>query len=287
MPTFATTEPIALTLDLVAADIQLLAGTHDDTTVDVAPADDTAASAKAAESTTVEFSRNKLVIRTPKQRSSFLRRSKSSAKHDSDGTIKVTVRLATGSSVQGEAGLAHVTGEGRLGECRFTAASGDIKLGRTGALWVETAMGAVTVEAVDGPAYVVAAHGIVDIGRVEGTANVRTVSGATRLGDVSGALKLSGADGTVSVERAESDVEMKITKGDIRIGEVRTGSVDLSTTVGSVQVGIRSGTSALLDVSSLVGSVVNELDGAAGPTGKDRVKLSARTLHGDVRVHRA
>jgi hypothetical protein len=63
--------------------------------------------------------------------------------------------------------------------------------------------------------------------------------------------------------------------------------VQLTTTVGSVHVGVRNGTSALLDVSSLVGSVVNDLDGAAGAKGADRVKVSARTLHGDVRVHRA
>jgi hypothetical protein len=254
MPTFATTEPVALTLELVAADVELLAGSHDGgTTVEVLPSDDTEASVKAAASTTVEYSGGKLLIRTPKQRSPlFGRGGRLSPKHKGDGAIKVVVRLAAGSTVEGEAALAHLTGRGRLGRCRFKAASGDITLGQTGPLWVQTALGAVTVEAVDGPAHVVATQGKVDIGR------------------------------------ADSDVEVKTANGDIRIGEVRTGKVRLSTTVGSVKVGVRSGTSALLDVSSLVGSVVNELDGAAGPAaGRDRVEVSARTLHGDVVVHRA
>lgn len=289
MPTFATTEPIALTLDLVAADVHLLAGPHDGgTTVDVFPSDDSAASVKAAASTTVEYSGGRLMIRTPKQRSPiFGRGGKLSPKHNGDGAIKVTVRLAAGSTVKGEAGLAYLNSEGRLGECRFKSASGDIRLGQTGPLWVETALGAVTVEAVAGSAHVVAAHGKVDIGRIDGAADVRNISGATRLGEVSGDLKLVGANGAVTVDKADSDVQVKTANGDIRIGEVRTGSVQLTTTVGSVEIGVRPGTSALLDVSSLVGSVVNNLDGAEKATGPDRVKVSARTLHGDVWVHRA
>ncbi|MBS2533708.1 DUF4097 family beta strand repeat protein [Catenulispora sp. NF23] len=289
MPIFATTDPIALKLELRAAEVHLLAGPHEEgTTVDVVPADDTAASVKAAASTTVEFSGGQLEIRTPKDRAPlFGRGSRLSPKYTGDGTVKVTVRLAAGSTVKGVAGLAQLNGAGRLGECRFTAGSGDIVLGETGPLWVETALGAVFVEAVAGSAHVVAAQGKVEIGRAEGTVDVRNTSGATRLGQVCGAVKVAGVNGVVTVDRADSDVEVKVTNGDIRIGQVRTGSVRLETTVGAVEVGVRAGTSALLDVSSLVGGVANDLDDADGPTGTDRVKISARTLHGDVWVHRA
>jgi len=289
MTTFATTEPITLALELRAADVHLLAGRHDGgTTVDVFPSDDTAASLEAAASTTVEYSKGRLEIRTPRRRAPlFGRGSRLSPKYTGDGAIKVTVRLAAGSKLKGVAGLVYLHSEGRLGECRFTSGSGDITLGQTGPLWVETALGAVTVEAVAGSAHVVAAHGKVDIGRIEGAANVRNVSGATRLGEVSGALTLVGVNGAVTVDRAGSDVEVKTTNGDIRLGEVRKGTVQLATTVGSVEVGVRAGTSALLDATSLVGSVVNNLDSTDGPQGKDRVKVSARTLHGDVWVHRA
>ena len=235
MPTYATTEPIALTLELRAADIHLLADTHaDGTTVEIVPSDDRPASAEAAESTTVEYSDGRLEIRTPKQRAPlFGRGSKLSPKFTGDGAITVTVRLAEGSTLQGVAGLANLTGEGRLGECRFRSGSGDITLGQTGPLRLETALGAVTVR------------------------------------------------------QADADVEVKTANGDIRIGEVRTGAVQLTTSVGSVEVGVRAGTSALLDVSSLVGRVVNDLADADGPGGDDRVKITAHTTRGDVWVHRA
>lgn len=235
MPTFATTGPIALTLELRAADIHLLAGSPDDgTTVDVVPADDRPASVTAAENTTVDFLGDRLEIRTPKQRAPlFGRGSRLSPKFTGDGAITVTVRLAAGSTVRGVAGLANLTGEGRLGECRFRSGTGDITLAQTGPLRLETALGAV------------------------------------------------------SVGQADSDVEVKTANGDIRIGVVRTGSVRLTTSVGSVEVGVRAGTSALLDVSSLVGRVTNDLDSADGPSGDDRVKISAHTTRGDVWVHRA
>jgi hypothetical protein len=235
MPTFATTEPVSLKLELLAADIRLLAGSHaDGTTVEVSPADDSAAALKAAESTTVEFSKDRLEIRTPKQRAPlFGRGSRLSPKFTGDGVITVTVRLAAGSTVKGVAGLATLTSEGRLGEVRFHSGTGDITLARTGPLKVETALGAVTVQ------------------------------------------------------HADSDVEVKTANGDIKIGEVGTGSVQLSTSLGSLEVGVRAGTSALLDVSALLGSVVNDLDATDGPDGGDRVKISARTLRGDVWVHRA
>lgn len=235
MPVFATTEPIELKLELLAADVRLLAGRHDDgTSVEIGPADDSPAALKAAESTTVEFAKGRLEIRTPKQRAPlFGRGSRLSPKFTGDGTITVTVRLAAGSAVKGVAGLATLTAEGRLGEVRFQSATGDVTLEQTGPLKVETALGAVTVR------------------------------------------------------RADSDVEVKTTNGDIKIGEVRTGSVRLATSLGSLEVGVRAGTSALLELSALLGGVVNDLDAADGPGGEDRVKIDARTLRGDVWVHRA
>ena len=48
--------------------------------------------------------------------------------------------------------------------------------------------------------------------------------------------------------------------GDVRLGEVVRGSVVLETRLGDVEVGIREGTAAWLDVSSKVGTIRNTLD---------------------------
>lgn len=267
MPVFDTTEPISVTLELISARVTLDAAAHPHTEVEIAPADGSAASARAAAETTVEFNRGSLVIRTPRQRGSLFGRGRQSTV---DGSITVGIRLAPGSSVRGEAGLGRLHAEGRLGECRFKTASGDIRLQETGPLRLETALGAIAV------------------GRVDGAAEVNNVSGPTEIGEVTGGLRVVGANGEVRVGRAAGDAEVKIANGGVTIGEVSAGTVQLETTVGSVDVGIREGVAALLDLRSLIGGVSNNLEGSAAPaSGEKSVRVHARSLNGDIRVHRA
>lgn len=57
---------------------------------------------------------------------------------------------------------------------------------------------------------------------------------------------------------------------------------------GDVEVGIRAGTAAWLDVSSGAGTVHNALDSASGPEQSDEtVQIRAHTAYGDIVLRRS
>ena len=79
----------------------------------------------------------------------------------------------------------------------------------------------------------------------------------------------------------------KSAHGDVRLGEVVRGSVVLETKVGDLEVGIREGTAAWLDISSRVGKLHNALDSADKPgSSAETVEVRARTSVGDIVVRR-
>jgi len=62
----------------------------------------------------------------------------------------------------------------------------------------------------------------------------------------------------------------------------------LETAYGAIEVGVREGTAAWLDVSSGSGSVHNSLTASEGPEqSEDTVKIRARTRYGNIDVRRA
>jgi hypothetical protein len=64
--------------------------------------------------------------------------------------------------------------------------------------------------------------------------------------------------------------------------------VSLQTAFGELEVGIREGTAALLDVRSQFGRVRSELDASDGPEASDEtVEVRARTAHGDIVIRRS
>ena len=75
--------------------------------------------------------------------------------------------------------------------------------------------------------------------------------------------------------------------GDVRVGEVVRGTVVLETKVGDLEVGIREGTAAWLDVSAMAGKVHNALDAVGVPEpSAETVDVRARTSFGDVVIRR-
>ena len=279
MPTFDTPEPIALAIDIGAGAARVVASERADTVVAVRPSDPSSASdARDAEQTRVEYSDGGLGVKAPKRRALTGRR----------GSIDVTIELPTGSRVRGQAAAASFRGEGRLGESRFATAAGDVELDQTGGLHLTTARGDVTVNRVMGHARVTVAAGDVRIGQIDGTAAIKSAHGDTWVGEISGDLRASAANGDISIDRAGATVGAKTAHGDVRIGEVSRGSVVLQSGAGELEVGVREGTAAWLDLRSESGAVRNSLDAVDGPEGADEtVEVRARTGHGDVVVRRA
>lgn len=166
--------------------------------------------------------------------------------------------------------------------------SGDVRFGTTGPLHLTASHGAITVDRVEGPAEITTSSGSIRVGTVAGFAVLKNSHGTTSVGDVTGDLRVSGANGDVIIDRAHASVEARTANGTLRVAEVACGTVQLETSYGAIDVGVREGTAAWLDVSSGFGAVHNSLSGSGGPEkSEDTVEVRARTRHGNIDVRRA
>jgi hypothetical protein len=278
MPVFTTPEPISVTIELNMGDARIIASDRTDTFVEVSPRDDSKASdIRAAEQTRVEYSNSRLLVKTTQR--SFIGRG---------SPVDVTIELPVGSSVQGDSGMGDFGCEGHLGECRFKTGMGNIRLDHTGAVHLKTGMGNIAVDRGLGDADVTTGSGDVRIGHIGGAAVIKNSNGDTAVGEVTGDLRVKSANGRITVDRAHASVIAKTANGNIRIGEVVNGAIVLETAAGEVEIGIREGTAAWLDVGSKYGRVRNSLDEASSPEQSEAtVEVRARTSYGDITIHRA
>lgn len=281
MPKFDTPEPISVAIALLVGDIRITASDRGDTVVLVSASDPSKKSdVKAAEETRIEYSQGRLLIRAPKSWRQY-------TPFGGSESIDVAIQLPAGSHVEGEAAVADLGCEGRLGECRFSTSAGSMRLHETGPLHLSTSAGSVTVERVRGRAEI-AASGQVLIREIDGPAVIKNLNGVTWVGEVNGDLRCNAANGDINVDRALGAVAAKTANGAVRIGEVVRGSVELGTAYGELEVGIREGTAALLDVRSQFGRVLNSLTASEGPGPSDeKVEVRARTSFGDILIHRS
>ncbi|MEU9419369.1 DUF4097 family beta strand repeat-containing protein [Streptomyces sp. NPDC048272] len=279
MPSFDTPEAISVTARVEAGSIQFTAGDRHDTVVEVRPRDPKKdQDVRAADQTEVTYAGGVLDIRTPKQRYLVGR----------TGTVDVTVELPTGSGVDMTGAWAQVLGEGRLGEVRVKTSSGDVRLDTTGPLRLTASHGSITVDRVEGTAEITTSSGSVRVGTVDGPAVLKNSHGTTTIGVATGDLRVSGSNGDIEIRRAEDSVTAKTAHGTLRVGEVARGVVQLETSYGAIEVGVREGTAAWLDVNSGSGQVRNTLTASETPENtEDTVKIRARTRHGNIDVRRA
>ena len=282
MPTFDAPEPISVTIELVLGDVQITASDRTDAVVEVLPTHPAnALDVQAAQQTRVEYANGKLLVKAPKQRAFGLLSTKC-------GSIDVTIELPAGSHVRGDAAMAAFRCEGRLGDCRFKTATGNVQIQQAGALDLNTAAGDVTVDRANGHVDVVTGTGAVRLGEIQGPASIKNSNGETWIGEVTGELRVNAANGGITVDRAHADVSTKTANGSIRLGEVVRGSVSLGTALGELEVGVRAGTAAWLDLNSTVGTVRNHLDATDGPgSAEETVEVHARTSFGDIVIRRS
>jgi DUF4097 and DUF4098 domain-containing protein YvlB len=281
MPTFETLEPISVTIALVVGDLRITASDRKDTVVLVSPSDTSKESdVKAAEQTRVEYSEGRLLIKAPRSWKHF-------SPFGGRESIDVAIELPAGSRVEVEAAVADFSCDGRLGESRFTTGVGNIRLDETGPLHLSTSAGSVIVDRVRGRAEV-SGSGQVSVREIDGSAVIKNLNGVTWVGLVKGDLRCSATNGDITVDRALGAVAAKTANGAVRIGEVVRGTVELGTAYGELEVGVREGTAAMLDVRSQFGSVRNSLTASDGPEPSDQtVELRARTSFGDIVIHRS
>ncbi|CAM5395959.1 Putative adhesin domain-containing protein OS=Streptomyces microflavus OX=1919 GN=Smic_80170 PE=4 SV=1 [Streptomyces microflavus] len=99
---------------------------------------------------------------------------------------------------------------------------------------------------------------------------------------------MSGANGDMDITRSEGSVTAAPAHGTLRVAEVARGTVQLETSYGAIEVGVREGTATWLDVSSGSGQVRNTLTSSKAPEeSEDNVRIRARTRFGNIDIRRA
>ncbi|WJV47857.1 DUF4097 family beta strand repeat-containing protein [Streptomyces flavofungini] len=278
MPTFDTPEPLSALIEFEIGTARISAGKRLDTVVSVLPSDGREdVDVKAAEQVQVTCNNGRLAVKGPKKRSLF----------GKGGSIEVSVELPAGSDVQGLSPAGVFTTEGRLGDCRFESAAGDIHVAEVGAAFLRSDHGDVRVDRATGDVEIDAA-GRIDLGTVAGAANIRNRKGDTTLGEVTGELRVNSSNGRISVGVAHAGVDAKSDNGTIKLGEVARGQITLQTADGDLEVGIRESSAAWLEVNSQAGTVHNSIGSTDGPgPDAETVQVRARTGLGDIVIRRA
>jgi DUF4097 and DUF4098 domain-containing protein YvlB len=281
MTTYPTPHPISATIDLAAGDIEVRASDRDDTIVEVAPSyalND--ADVAAVEQTRVEFANGVLRVIGAKGRGMGLRHNR--------GSVRVTVSMPTGSSVQATSGIGRITGSGRFGDCRVRSGAGDVAIADASSLDVATGIGEVTANEITGDVKVKTGTGAVRVTSVGGATHIRNSNGITELGDAQGTVSVKSSNGRVTIDRAHSDVKAATSLGDVTLGSVEGGSVEVRTAMGRVEVGVREGVAARLDLHTSFGNVISGLAPTGQPAATDgTVTVVARTSAGDIVISRA
>ena len=281
MPTYPTTGPITVTIQLAQGPLHIEASPRSEATVEVVPSNPQhEPDVRAAEATRVEYTDGTLRVTGPKTGTVGILRK--------PGSVSVTISVPEGSNIQAATGLGRVTSTGPLGRCRIRSGAGDVNVQDAHGLDVTTGFGSISAGHVSGDASCVTGSGGVRVADVDGSMTVKNSNGETWIGGVGQAVKVKSSNGSVTIERARNDVRLATANGNLRVGSAEQGTVELRTAMGRIEVGLPEGTAARLDLHTSFGSVVNQLEATQRPASDDSiVTMSARTSAGDIVICRA
>jgi hypothetical protein len=280
MPTFPAPEPISLVVELPSGSLHVAATDRDDATVTVVPANPgKSADVRLAADTKVQLADGVLTVTSPRDLRQFLPMS--------SGVVAVAVELPAGSSVRGKLGFGGLDAEGRLGAVDVTLSAGNARIEDADRVAIKASAGSIVAGSVAGSAELRASAGSVRVREAAGDMTIRSANGDTTVGTVTGALTVAGAHQEVTVGRVVGSVTAKTASGNVRVERLESGSVHLTTSYGTVEVGVPEGTAALLDVSSKNGAVRNKLSPTEGPVADESTaEVHVTTGYGDVVVRR-
>jgi DUF4097 and DUF4098 domain-containing protein YvlB len=280
MPKFDTPDPITASVEPGVGYLTIVAGERADTTVEIRPTNPADESdVDAAARTTVEFAGDTLTIRGPKI-NPFGWSNKSRS-------IDVIVELPAGSRISAKNGMGDLTATGRLGDVSYKTGLGHVQFDETGSLSVTSGTGNVLGKRITGRASITTS-GRLHLGELAEGGALNNSNGVTVIGAARGPVKVRSANGDITVEESESDVEAKTANGAVRVLDAVRGSLSLETAMGEIEIGIREGSAAWLDVTTKFGAVRNEMTAAEGPVEHaDKVEIHANTSFGDITVRRA
>jgi DUF4097 and DUF4098 domain-containing protein YvlB len=263
MTTFDSPTPVQIRIELSGGSVRVRASERSDTVVSVRPGNERkAADVQAADQVRVEYADGRLGITSPRRaRLLFM---------GSMPSVEIELLVPEGSGLEAALTAGDVDCEGRLGNVRIDNRYGDIRIERAARVHARTSAGDVSV------------------GQVDEDGELSTSYGEIRVREASGTLRLDSACGDITVERALASVGASTKYGQVSVHQAAAGSLDLATSYGKVEAGVREGTPAWLDLDAASGKVRNLLTPSDAPDGAEEpLRIRARTSYGDIVVRRA
>lgn len=263
--TFPTPTPVTLYVELGAGRLTAVAEETEETRVQV--------TGPRADEFTVSQHGDKIAVIAPHGR--FFGRGDSH---------QVRISLPTGSGLTTKTGSADTSTTGTLGTIALKTGSGDIEIDKAdGPVVIESGSGDIKGHELDGEVRIKSGSGDIDLGQVTGRTGISTGSGDVALGLIRSRTLIKTGSGDLKVERAEADLSLTTASGDLTVGSAPQGKLTAKNVSGDVRVGIPSGTPVWTDISTVSGSVRNNLTSTGKPAeGQPYVELHASTVSGDV-----
>lgn len=252
----------------------------------------------------VEFLAGTLHIEVPKTEGGGLKLGPLQIGSYTSHRYQIDVQIPEASSIKAQAGLGSITTSGWLESVITRCGSGRISVDQAREVYAKCGSGQVAVhraeqlEAVAGSGditvnsiiegHLTAGSGDIRITSAEGHLELKTGSGDMRLGQITDASAIAGS-GDVEIGQLVGRLSVKTGSGDITVQRAVEGLIQATAAAGDINCGIPSGTAVLQDCSTVSGRLGSALSEADGPTEADehRLELRARTVSGNISVHRA
>jgi DUF4097 and DUF4098 domain-containing protein YvlB len=278
MQTFQTGGPVTVVVRTGSGHVTVTAQDSPDSTVELTGLN--AAGEDAVAGTRVDHSNGMVLVDVPRRGGGLFR---------GGPQVGIQITCPTGSTLQVRAESADIRAEGSFETADLVSGSGDLDIENvTGTAKLKTGSGAVATGQVDGALVVSAGSGDVSVDRSGTTATLTVGSGDISIGSLAGEVVAKSGSGDVEVGVLEGSLLTKSGSGDLVIRRAASGAVRATGASGQISIGIQDGTAAWLDLSTVSGQVSQELGETDAPsTDQQRVEITARTVSGDLRVHRS
>lgn len=258
---FPCSGPITADVRVAAGAVEIHAEPRDTVEVTILPFESGTTAREAVTATRVEVSPDTLAIAAPESSGWRWRRSP---------RLRVIARVPAGSTARVRGGAAAITCTGDWSHAKINTASGDT--------YLERASDDVSVHT---------ASGDVRTGQIGGRLTVRSASGDVTARRVAGTVDITSASGHVQIDDAGADVRMKTASGNVTLGAARHGTVRANTVSGDISIGVASGAGVWLDLSTVAGKTTSNLTMSGDARPAHDLTLQARTVSGNIDVHRA
>jgi DUF4097 and DUF4098 domain-containing protein YvlB len=142
--------------------------------------------------------------------------------------VEVTARVPEGTSLRVRTKSASLDAVGEFGSVEVSGVSGDVSIGGTGSLTVDTTSGAVRADIVDCEASVRTVSGKIHLGRAD-QVSARSTSGRITVEDFGGTADLQTVSGRISLHAAE---------GGTVFARSTSGSISVTATITALTEGL-------------------------------------------------